>query len=167
MAARKHTKLAGQSLARSQAMQLLFQAEIRGITVVELLDDVYALAEGPLLPYGEELARGVDANMNKLDSVISALAKNWDLRRVNPVDKNLLRVCLYEMLELDLDHEIAINECVILAKIFSTPSSYRFVNGMLGAVSRILGDDLDIYETAERMLSEKKYEKYLAEKEMQ
>ena len=130
----------GRTLARSQALQLLFQAEANSRAVLSVLEGDYALSEGPLDDYARRIALGVDEKRPDLDAVISMRSTGWSLARMNGVDRNLLRMALYEMLFVEeVDQAVAIDECVELAKAFGTDESSRFVNGVLGRVA----DDLD------------------------
>lgn len=134
------THFGGRTLARSQALQLLFQAEANSRAVIEVLDGEYALSQGPLEDYARRLALGADERRPDLDAVISVRSTGWSLSRMNAVDRNLLRLALYEMLFVDeVDVAVTIDECVELAKAYGTDESSRFVNGILGRVA----DDLD------------------------
>lgn len=134
------THFGGRTLARSQALQLLFQAEANLRSVEEVLAGEYALSEGPLDEYARTLALGADALRHDLDAIISQRSTRWALGRMNAVDRNLLRLALYEMLDVDeVDVAVTIDECVELAKAYGTDESSRFVNGLLGRVA----DDLD------------------------
>ena len=131
----------GRTLARSQALQLLFQAEANDRAVIEVLDGDYALSEGPLDDYARQLALGADESRPDLDAIISMRATGWKLSRLNSVDRNLLRLALYEMLSVDeVDVPVTIDECVELAKAYGTDESSRFVNGLLGRVA----DDIEV-----------------------
>lgn len=131
------TRFGGRTLARSQALQLLFQAEANGRLVADVLAGDYALDQGPLDPYARELALGCDAMRHELDAVIGGTSANWSVSRMPAVDRNLLRLALYEMLEVEaVDTAVAIDECVELAKAYGTDESSRFVNGLLGKVAR-------------------------------
>lgn len=139
------TRFGGRTLARSQALQLLFQAEACGRTVNDVLEDSYAIDEGPLDDYATEVALGADAMLHELDAVIAVTSDNWSVSRMPAVDRNLLRMALYEMLEVDeVDTAVAIDECVELAKAYGTDESSRFVNGVLGKVARRMeaGEDV-------------------------
>lgn len=132
--------IGGRTLARSQALQLLFQAEANMLTVEEVLAGDYALSKGPLDPYGRELALGADALRHDLDAIISERTRGWSLSRLNAVDRNLLRVALYEMLHVDdVELAVTIDEVVQLAHAYGTDESPRFINGLLGRVV----DDLE------------------------
>ena len=134
------THFGGRTLARSQALQLLFQAEANSRAVLSVLDGDYALSEGPLDDYARRLALGADEARPEIDAVISTRSASWSISRMNGVDRNLLRLAIYEMLYVDeVDVAITIDECVELAKAYGTDESSRFVNGLLGRVA----DDLD------------------------
>ena len=86
-----------------------------------------------------KLARGVDSHRREIDTMISAAATNWDLHRINEVDRNLLRLAVYEMRHADpvISPGIAINEAVEMAHDFGQKDSWRFVNGVLDRIRRI------------------------------
>jgi N utilization substance protein B len=141
--------IAGRTLARSQALQLLFQAEASGRTVDEILSGDYALSEGPLDPFGEDLARGCSGMLDALDPVIESVSKNWSLSRMPAVDRNLLRLATYELVAMD-DVAVAVtcNEYVRLARAYGTDESSRFVNGILGRISRDMDAGIDVIAVA-------------------
>ena len=139
----------GRTLARSQALQLLFQAEANSRSVIEVLDGDYVLSEGPLDDYARRLALGADEQRPDLDAVISARTTGWSLARLNSVDRNILRLALYEMLNVDeVDIAVSIDECVELAKAYGTDESSRFVNGVLGRVTDDLEAGVDVVAAA-------------------
>ncbi|MBR1830362.1 MAG: transcription antitermination factor NusB [Atopobiaceae bacterium] len=131
--------------ARSQALQLLFQAEATGRMVVDVLGGEYALSDGPLDDYAEQLAVGADSMIHELDAVLEVNSANWGVSRMPSVDRNLLRLAVYEMLnEDDVDIAVTIDEFVELAKAYGTDESSRFVNGLLGRVATLIeaGEDV-------------------------
>ncbi len=139
----------GRTLARSQALQLLFQAEATGRTVDDVLAGNYALSQGPLDPFGEMLARGADAMRSDLDKIIAMTSTNWSIRRMPAVDRNLLRLALYEMLAVDeVAVAVTIDESVELAKAYGTAESSRFINGLLGKVARKMDGGADVVAEA-------------------
>ena len=118
--ARQHTRFGARTNARSQALQLLFQAEATGRMVVDVLAGEYALSDGPLDSYAEQLAVGADSMLHELDAVLEMTSSNWSVRRMPAVDRNLLRLAVYEMLEVeDVDTAVVIDECVELAKAYA------------------------------------------------
>jgi N utilization substance protein B len=88
-------------------------------------------------PFTKELVEGVEQHRNELDEVISEYAQGWDLNRIAPLERNILRVALYEMnFREDVPAEVAIDEAVEIAKKYSGSDAPGFVNGILGAVDR-------------------------------
>lgn len=150
------THFGGRTLARSQALQLLFQAEVNNRAVVDVLDGEYALSEGPLDDYARRLALGVDERRPDLDAVLAERSAGWSLSRMNAVDRNLLRIALYEMLDVEeVDIAVSIDECVDLAKAYGTDESSRFVNGILGRVADDLEAGADVVAVARERLRAK------------
>jgi len=85
--------------------------------------------------FAEPLIRGVLEHRDKLDDHIKKYAKNWDLPRIAAVDRNIMRLAIYEMLYRDdIPPVVSINEAVDIAKKFSTQDSGKFVNGILDKV---------------------------------
>ena len=152
----KHHHFGGRTLARAQALQLLFQAEATDRTVYEVLEGDYALSQGPLDPFGEMLARGADDMRHELDAVISATSSNWSVSRMPSVDRNLLRLALYEMLEVDeVAIAVTIDESVELAKAFGSEESPKFINGVLGRVASKMDKGVDVVAEAKRLEAER------------
>ena len=149
----RHTRFGGRTLARSQALQLLFQAEATGRMVVDVLAGEYALSDGPLESFGEQLAVGADSMREDLDAVMEMTSANWGVSRMNAVDRNLLRLSIYEMLMVDdVDVAVTIDECVELAKAYGTDESSRFVNGLLGRVATLMDEGADVVAVAREKL---------------
>lgn len=152
--------IGGRRLARSQALQLLFQAEANGRTVEDVLNSDYVLSEWPLDPYGESLALGTDALRHDLDGIIATRSQTWSVTRMPPVDRNLLRLALYEMLEVDdVAVPVVIDETVELAKAYGSDDSSHFINGLLGRVADDLDDGVDVYAKAREVLAQRAAEK--------
>lgn len=130
----------GRTLARSQALQILFQAEALDMPVDDVLNGDYLISKGPLNPYAVELASGAYAHIDEIDSALCAVSKNWDLHRMPASDRNLLRIALYELRcssgDDPIDTAVVINEAVEIAKAYGTDESSRFVNGILGRIAR-------------------------------
>lgn len=148
-------RFVGRSLSRSQALQLLFQAEATAREVDEVLAGPYALSDGPLSEYAELLARGADGMRDQLDLVLDAASPNWGVSRMPAVDRNLLRIGLYELLCIDdVDIAVVIDECVELAKAYGTDESFRFVNGVLGRVAAQLSEGVDVIAAAQSLATE-------------
>ena len=131
----------GRHQARKRAVDLLFEAEARGISAAEAAESRNALAEkqaedvSPLNPYTVTVARGVTDHTAHIDDLISAHLQGWTLDRLPAVDRAILRVAVWELLHAeDVPEPVAVDEAVELAKQLSTDDSPGFVNGVLGQV---------------------------------
>jgi N utilization substance protein B len=121
------------SKARKRALDVLFEAEIRGEPVLDLLDQRLAQASPPVGEYAAQLVRGVQAHRERIDELLSEYSEGWALDRMPIVDRNVLRIGLYELLWADdVPDAVAISEAVLLARDLSTDASPAFVNGLLG-----------------------------------
>ena len=90
------------------------------------------------------LVEGVISNINELNKIISAAAPEWPLEKITPIDRNVLRIGLYELIYGDKEEvppKVAINEAIELAKSFGGSSSGRFVNGVLGTVYKEIEEE--------------------------
>lgn len=118
--------------ARKRALDILYEAEMRGADTLEVLKTRVDRAEPPISPYTQSLVRGVVEHQPRIDELIEEYATDWTLRRMPPVDRNILRVAVFELLwRDDIDAPVAITEAVELARSLSTDDSPRFVNGLL------------------------------------
>ena len=146
----------GRTLARSQALQLLFQAEVLSKTVDEVVDGDALVSKGPIAPYALELARGCYENLAEIDSLLEKVSRNWSLSRMPGTDRNILRIAVYEMRHVDdlPSVAVAINEAVELAKAYGTDESSRFVNGVLGRIARDKGLSAEGVEQAVESLTQ-------------
>jgi N utilization substance protein B len=121
------------SKARKRALDILFEAEVRGEPVLDLLDQRLAQASPPVGDYAAQLVRGVQAHRDRIDELLAEYAEGWTLDRMPIVDRNVLRIGLYELLWADdVPDAVAISEAVVLARDLSTDASPAFVNGLLG-----------------------------------
>jgi N utilization substance protein B len=111
---------------RKDAVFALYQRDVTGRPLGELL--------GEAKPYSRELAEATEAKSEELDALISEHSKGWALSRIAPLEKNIMRVALYEaMNEEDVPVEVAIDEAVELAKEYCGADAPGFINGILGA----------------------------------
>jgi transcription antitermination protein NusB len=130
----------GRHQARKRAVDLLFEAEARGLTPAEVADARNALAEqqadvSALNPYTITVARGVTQHAAHIDDLIAAHLQGWTLDRLPAVDRSILRVAVWELLHAtDVPEPVAVDEAVELAKKLSTDDSPGFVNGVLGQI---------------------------------
>ena len=130
------------TLARELALQILFQTEF---TTPVPYQDFLALFEHSVTPdivqYADELIKGVKAGKTEIDRLIQSASRQWKLDRMSIIDRNVLRIAVYEMqfLSMPLKPSIAINEAVEIAKKFGTTESSSFVNGLLDQIRRDCG----------------------------
>jgi N utilization substance protein B len=123
------------SKARKRALDVLFEAELRGLPVLELLAERLSLGETPTPEYAAELVRGVASHSEQIDALISENAESWSLDRMPAVDRNILRIGVYELLWADdVPDPVVISEAVLLAGDLSTDASSAFVNGLLAKI---------------------------------
>ncbi len=130
----------GRHQARKRAVDLLFEAEARGLSPAEVVDVRTGLAQAnpeiaALQPYTATAARGVGEHAAHIDDLISSHLQGWTLDRLPAVDRAILRVAVWELLYADdVPEPVAVDEAVQLAKELSTDDSPAFVNGVLGQV---------------------------------
>ena len=117
--------------ARKRALDILYEADLKERPLAEVLA-THLRVDEHLSPFAVELVRGVHRNREQIDGLIEAHARGWKLSRMPIVDRNVLRVGLFEVLHnADVPTAVAIDEAVELAKELSTEDSGRFVNGLL------------------------------------
>lgn len=127
--------MAARSKARKRALDILFEAELRGLPTLELLSERQSLGDVPVQPYAAELVRGVASHSERIDELISWNLVDWTLERMPAVDRNILRIGVYELLWAgDVPDGVAISEAVALAQDLSTDNSPSFVNGVLARI---------------------------------
>jgi N utilization substance protein B len=134
--------VSARSKARKQSLDLLYEGDIRGLAPAELLALREVVEEGPdarpIREYTKELITGIADNRRKIDELISTYAQGWDMDRLPAVDRNILRLGIYEILWCkELDDAIAIDEALNLAKELSTEDSAGYIHGVLGRIADI------------------------------
>ncbi len=140
--------MANRHLSRSIVLQTLFEWDLNEIDKKDVPDvlmrNVEEFASNKTdLPFIEKLLNGVLGKQKELDLVIEKAAPEWPIDRISPVDRNILRLGLYELLFADrkeVPAKVAINEAIELAKQFGGDNSSRFINGVLGAVYKEMGE---------------------------
>ncbi|HEY3106809.1 MAG TPA: transcription antitermination factor NusB [Gaiellaceae bacterium] len=115
--------------ARRDALFVLYQWDVTGKPLA-------SLHEGDLDPYAQELAEGVSAEASELDARISDASSEWSAERLGALERNVLRIALWELDRGEVPVEAVIDEAVSLAKRYSSEEAGRLVNGILGRVAR-------------------------------
>ena len=134
--------MSARSKARKQALDLLYETDIRGTNLVETLEARDIPAEGPdarpIREYTRELVKGVSENRRKIDELITTYAQGWDMNRLPAVDRNILRLGIYEILwSSSVPTSVAIDEALDLAKELSSDDSSKYIHGVLGRIASI------------------------------
>ncbi len=140
--------MANRHLSRSIVLQALFEWDLNAIDkkeVINILDrNIEEFAQNKTdRPFMEKLLNGILGKQTELDLVITKAAPEWPIDRISPVDRNILRLGLFELLfseRSEVPAKVAINEAIELAKQFGGDNSSRFVNGVLGAVYKEIGE---------------------------
>jgi len=133
--------VSARSEARKAALDFLYEGDIRGKSAASLLEIRKTELDYLIRDYTELLVNGVESKRSRIDEIISMRAKDWDLDRMPVVDRNILRVGVFELLWGEqIPEEVAISESVELAKTLSTEDSATYINGVLAAIREIKKD---------------------------
>ena len=129
--------MSARSKARKRALDVVFAAEARGRGPREFLAEQVEGGERPANDYTVVLVEGVADHLGRIDELISTYAEGWSLERMPAVDRNVLRLGVFEVLwSEDVPDAVAVSEAVNLARDLSTDESPAFVNGVLGNIVR-------------------------------
>lgn len=121
--------MSARTKARKEALDQLFASDLRGkeITIPDEIRD-----------YGRELLVGISAKKNRIDELIRSYSQGWDLDRLPAVDRNILRLAIYELLwSNDVPEAVAIDQALEFARDLSTENSVSFVHGVLGKIAAL------------------------------
>jgi N utilization substance protein B len=137
--------VSARSKARKQALDLLYESDIRGKVSTDLLALRDVIEDGPdarpIRDYTKILISGVDEHKRKIDELITTYAQGWDMDRLPAVDRNILRLGIFEILwQEDVPDSVAIDEALTLAKELSTDESSGYIHGVLGRIASIRAD---------------------------
>jgi N utilization substance protein B len=150
-----NSKAKGRRHSRAIALQILYQMDQNDLTPEEALPLYYALldeeddpdvkAPPTLRPFAERIVKGVFLHLADIDRMIASASDNWRLERMSIVDRNILRLALFEMLHCpDIPPKVSINEAIDLGKAFGSADSGSFINGILDHfLSRIASQEVD------------------------
>jgi len=130
--------MSARSKARKRALDVLFEAELRGLPVLELLAERITLGSPPVPAYAADLVRGVAVHTARIDELIAEHSEGWTMDRMPAVDRNVLRIGVYELLWApDVPDGVVISEAVALVSDLSTDASPAFVNGLLARIAEL------------------------------
>ena len=137
--------MAARHRSRRRALQVLFEWDMRGDSIDRAIQNYYETLYSddgentqPLKPdrFMEQLARGTAADVSEIDKQIAAKSEHWRVERMAVVDRNILRLAIYELRLAELPAPVVIDEALELARQFSSDESLAFINGVLYAVHR-------------------------------
>jgi N utilization substance protein B len=129
--------VAARSKARKRAVDVLYEADLRGLDLTAVLAERVAIADPPVHDYTVAVVEGVQAHRGAIDEILARYAEGWSVERMPDVDRAVLRLAVYELLfRRDVPDAVVIDEAVELVKSLSTDESPRFVNGVLGRIQR-------------------------------
>jgi N utilization substance protein B len=127
--------VAARSKARKRALDVLFEADLRGTDTAATLSAWTERADPPVQDYARVLVEGVIVNRDRIDELLTAYSEAWSLERMPLVDRTVLRLAAFEILFCpDIPDAVAIDEAIELAKSLSTEESPAFINGILAKV---------------------------------
>lgn len=133
--------MAARTKARKRAVDILFEADLRGTDPVSTAADRLADPDRPVQPYALTLIEGVATHRDRIDELLTTYAEGWTLARMPGVDRAIIRTALYELLWVDdVPDAVVIDEAVELAKSLSTDDSPKFINGLLGRLVKVKPD---------------------------
>jgi len=130
--------------ARERALQALYQIDVAAEGIDDALSRFWRSfepVEREVMALAEGLVRGVAAHRRAIDETIERISTNWRLDRMGKVDRNVLRLAVYELLRTDVPVKVAINEAIELGKKYGSESSGAFVNGVLDRVAAELPEE--------------------------
>ena len=129
--------MSARTKARKRALDVLFSAELRDEQLVEALERVMTDGPAPTNDYTGVLVRGVAEHLTEIDELLTRFSKDWSLKRMPTVDRNVLRLGVFELVfSEEIPDQVAVSEAVELVRDLSTDDSPTFVSGVLSAIMR-------------------------------
>jgi N utilization substance protein B len=129
--------MSARTKARKRALDVLYASELRSESAVGALERAVADGEGPTNAYTATLVHGVAEHQPRIDELLAEYSEGWTLDRMPAVDRNVLRLGVYELLYVDdVPDAVAVSEATSLVRDLSTDDSPSFVNGVLGNIQR-------------------------------
>jgi len=127
--------MSARSKARKRALDTIFEADLKGIAIPAT--NTNDETDQEVANYSLDLVKGIKENQTQIDEMISNSLKDWSFDRIPRVDRNILRIAVYELLfQKDVPTNVVISEAVNLAESLSTAESSAFINGTLGTISK-------------------------------
>ena len=137
--------MSARSKARKHSLDILYESDIRKSNPLHIIETREVIGEDAELPqlreYTKELVTGVVDHKRKIDELIATYIQGWDLDRLAAVDRNILRIAIFELLWADqIPDAVAIDEALVMARELSTDESAGYIHGVLAKITSIKGD---------------------------
>ena len=137
--------MSARSKARKHSLDILYEADIRKSDAIAIIESRLAISEDAELPpvreYTKVLVGGVSEHKRKIDELIATYIQGWDIDRLAAVDRNILRIAIFEILYTsNIPEAVAIDEALTLAKDLSTEESAGYIHGVLAKITSIKND---------------------------
>ncbi|MEN9516743.1 MAG: hypothetical protein RLZZ159_609 [Actinomycetota bacterium] len=133
--------MSARSKARKAALDLLYEGDIRKTAALSILSQRSEDLEYVIRDFTKELVQGVEEHRRKIDELITTHSQGWDMDRMPVIDRNILRLAIYELLwSKDVPMPVAVDEAIELAQTLSTDESSKYINGVLSKIIEIKPD---------------------------
>lgn len=133
--------MSARSKARKAALDLLYEGDIRKTAALSILSQRSEDLEFVIRDFTKELVQGVEEHRRKIDELITTYSQGWDMDRMPVIDRNILRLAIYELLwSKDVPMPVAVDEAIELAQTLSTDESSKYINGVLSKIIEIKPD---------------------------
>ncbi|MEN9304811.1 MAG: hypothetical protein RLY76_79 [Actinomycetota bacterium] len=133
--------MSARSKARKAALDLLYEGDIRKTAALSILSQRSEDLEYVIRDFTKELVQGVEEHRRKIDELITTYSQGWDMDRMPVIDRNILRLAIYELLwSKDVPMPVAVDEAIELAQTLSTDESSKYINGVLSKIIEIKPD---------------------------
>lgn len=133
--------MSARSKGRKRALDILYESDIKGVNPLWLVKERTTTTD-EIASFASELVEGYGAQATEIDALIDSHAKNWDLDRLASVDRNILRIAVFEIMHSEsrsVPTSVAIDEALELASTLSTDDSPKYIHGILSAIAKEIG----------------------------
>lgn len=133
--------MSARSKGRKRALDILYESDIKGVNPLWLVKERTTTTD-EIASFASELVEGYGAQATEIDALIDSHAKNWDLDRLASVDRNILRIAVFEIMHSEsrsVPTSVAIDEALELASTLSTDESPKYIHGILSAIAKEIG----------------------------
>ena len=133
--------MSARSKGRKRALDILYESDIKGVNPLWLVKERTTTTD-EIASFASELVEGYGAQAAEIDALVDSNAKNWDLDRLASVDRNILRIAVFEIMHSEsrsVPTSVAIDEALELASTLSTDESPKYIHGILSSIAKEIG----------------------------